>query len=382
MKYDFIIFGGTGIQGRICAKDLIGSGYSVLLVGRDKSKIRKLLQSRKASFLKVDLKNYKNIVHAIKKSGADVVVNCAELIFNVDIMKACIDTKKSVTDLGGLQKVTKKQFKLHDDFKKEGIISITGCGSTPGITNVMVKHAVDNLDEVHKINLGFAWDSNIKKFVIPYSMSSIFQEFTEAPTTLHDGKFIKENRMTCMGIMNFKRIGKQKVYCIVHSEVYTFYRYFKNKGLKNVHYFAGFPDHSMKVIQDLIDTGFKSEDKVNVGRTEVKIEEFTNNVLKKIPVPKGYKEIENIWANIYGVKNKKKVKKEMNCIVKTEKGWEDAGSNIDTGRTIAIISEMIKKGIILEKGVYAPEAVIPPNLFFKELKKRKMLVYENGKSVS
>ena len=382
MKYDFIIFGGTGQQGGICARDLIESGYSVLLVGRDKTRIKNLLKNKKTGFIEVDLRNEEEIAKAIKSSNAEVVVNCAELIFNVAIMKACLKTKKSLTDLGGLQKITLEQFKLHDSFKKTGIINITGCGSTPGIANVMTAHALEKLDSVDTIYLGFAWDSNIKKFVVPYSIQSIFDEFTENPITYHDGKFVKEKRMTCKGTKNFKEVGKQTVYCIVHSEVYSFSKYFKNKGLKNIHYMAGFPEHSMKAIQTLIDLGFNSEEPIKINETEIKPINFTTEVLKKIKWPKNYMEVENLWVEICGKKNNKDIKIEMNCIVKSLPGWEDAGSNVDTGRTISVISQMLKDNLIKEKGVYAPEAVVPCKHFFKELAKRKMYIYENGKKIN
>ena len=382
MKYDFIIFGGTGQQGGICARDLIESGYSVLLVGRDKTRIKNLLKNKKTGFIEVDLRNEDQIAKAIKSSNAEVVVNCAELIFNVAIMKACLKTKKSLTDLGGLQKITLEQFKLHDSFKKTGIINITGCGSTPGIVNVMTAHVLEKLDSVKTIYLGFVWDSNIKKFVVPYSIQSIFDEFTENPITYHDGKFVKEKRMTCKGTKNFKEVGKQTVYCIVHSEVYSFSKYFKNKGLKNIHYMAGFPEHSMKVIQTLIDLGFNSEEPIKINETEIKSINFTTEVLKKIKWPKNYREVENLWVEICGKKNNKDIKIEMNCIVKSLPGWEDAGSNVDTGRTISVISQMLKNNLIKEKGVYAPEAVVPCKPFFKELAKRKMYIYENGRKIN
>ena len=72
----------------------------------------------------------------------------------------------------------------------------------------------------------------------------------------------------------------------------------------------------------------------------------------------------------------------MECIVPTLKGWEDAGCNIDTGMPASIIAQMIKEKIINEPGSYAPEAVVPPEPFFAELRKRKMEIYENGKIIN
>ena len=47
MRYDFAVFGATGLQGRIVAKDLFANRYSVLLCGRDKSRVEDLLKKHK-----------------------------------------------------------------------------------------------------------------------------------------------------------------------------------------------------------------------------------------------------------------------------------------------------------------------------------------------
>ena len=72
----------------------------------------------------------------------------------------------------------------------------------------------------------------------------------------------------------------------------------------------------------------------------------------------------------------------MECLVSTLKGWEDDYANVDTGMPISIMSQMIKKGIIEDKGSFSPEAVVPPNPFFEEIRKRNMIVFENGKIIN
>ena len=382
MIYDFIVFGGTGQQGSICARDLLEQGYKVLLLGRNPEKIQKLLKKHNnASFCAVDLRNQQEIAKVIRSSRASVVINCAELIFNVAIMRACLETGKCVTDLGGLHTITREQFKLDNAFRKKGILCLTGCGSTPGISNVMASYAADKLDSIDTIMLGFAWDSNIKQFVVPYSLPSIFKEFRELPVVMHNGKFVKSNRMHCQGTFDFETVGKQTAYCIVHSEVYTFAKYFKDRGLKNVNYMAGFPEHSLRVIHMLMDLGFDSEKDVSIQNIKIRPLDFTIRVLKRLPIPNGYDEVENVWVNVFGKKAGITKEIRMECIVKTVKGWEDAGSNINTGRTIAVMSAMLKEGFIGGTGVQAPEAVVPHAPFFAELKKRGMNVFENGKRI-
>lgn len=383
MKHDFIIFGGTGQQGRICARDLLESGYSVLLVGRDPKPIDPLLKRyRKALFKLSDLHKEKNLVKLIKDSGADVVINCAELNFNVQIMDACIKAGKHYTDLGGLHTMTIEQYKRDAAFKRIGKLALTGCGSTPGITNVMASYVAGDFDTISSIDLGFAWDSNMKHFVVPYSMKSIFEEFTEEPVIFKNGSFARTDRLHCQGTMKFKDVGEQTVYCIVHSEVYTFAKYFKDKGLKEVKYYAGFPAHSFNVIQVLMNLGFSSRQPVDVRGSPMRPIDLTVSLLKKIRPPQGYKETENLWTIVRGTKRGKKAETALNCIVKTVDGWEEAGSNINTGRTISIMSQMVKRGLTDEAGVYAPEVVIPHGEFFAELAKRKMYVYQNNKRIN
>jgi saccharopine dehydrogenase-like NADP-dependent oxidoreductase len=72
----------------------------------------------------------------------------------------------------------------------------------------------------------------------------------------------------------------------------------------------------------------------------------------------------------------------MECLVPPLKGWEDAGCNIDTGMPASIIAQMILNKNITEPGSYSPEDIIPVEPFFKELKKRNMKVYENGKQIN
>ena len=53
-----------------------------------------------------------------------------------------------------------------------------------------------------------------------------------------------------------------------------------------------------------------------------------------------------------------------------------------TGMPASIMAQMIKKELINEYGSFAPEAIVPPAPFFKELKKRNMILYENGKKIN
>ena len=150
-----------------------------------------------------------------------------------------------------------------------------------------------------------------------------------------------------------------------------------------MHYAAGFPEHSHKVLKLLIDLGF-GDNKIIYSEEgkAIKTLDFTREILKIAKHPKNYRETENVWLIAKGIKDNKEKIKTMECITSTLKGFEDAGSNINTGMTISIMAQLLFQGKIKEIGVTAPEVCVPHEEFFTELAKRKIIIYEDNKRIN
>lgn len=383
MGVDFVILGATGMQGKIAARDLLENDYSVLLCGRNEERVQHILKRyKKSSFEFIDLKDVAKTTAVLAKSGASVVLNCAEGDWNLNALNASIKANCSCLDLGSEIWMTKKQLAMDSMIRAKKLTHITGCGSVPGIGNVMLRYGARELDKVTSIEVGFAWNSNIKKFVVPFSIQSIIEEFTDpAPEVLHK-KFVKVRPLSTLRKVYDTEVGEEERLLVRHPETYTFYHYYKNKGVDTIKFFAEFPPHSFEKIQSLIELGMGSKEPIMYQGMSIKPVEFLTEVLKGLSTPKGYTEKEDLWVNVAGIKNGKKKINKMHCIVPTLPGWEDAGCNIDTGMTISIMAQMILNGEIAEKGSFAPEGVVPPEPFFAELAKRKMIVYENNKKIN
>lgn len=383
MRFDVVVLGATGLQGKIASRDLLEKGYSVLLCGRNKSRIEHFLKKyTKARFHYANASDIKKTATVIKKSKTDLVINCVEGDWNLHILKACILAHVNSLDLGSEIWMTKKQFQMDQILKKKGLIHITGCGSVPGIGNIMLRYAAEKLDALYKIDVGFAWNSNIKKFVVPFSIQSIIEEFTDPAINIEHGRAVKIRPMSSLEKYNDIFVGEQKSFYVRHPEPYTFYHYYKERGLKKVHFRAEFPPHSFEKINTLIELGLGSKKEITINGIKVKPIDVVTEVLKNLKIPQGYTEKEDLWVKIEGKAGNKKKTILMQCKVPTLQGWEDAGCNIDTGLTASIIAKLIKDGVITEKGSFAPEKVVPPEPFFQELRKRKMIVYENGKRIN
>jgi lysine 6-dehydrogenase len=382
MKYDFLVLGGDGMQAKIATRDLLEHGHSVFLADLYHDTLEKILKHPNTGFAFVDLRKTDSIVSLIKKVQPDVVLNCAEGDWDLNVYKACLEAKVHVLDLGSEIPMTMEQLEMHEDFKKNNLIAITGCGSTPGINNIMLHHAHLQFDTLDTVEAGFAWDSNIKKFVVPFSIPSILEEFTDPAPIIENGEMLQKTPMDTIEEREFREIGKQLCFLVRHPETYTFFAYNKKDGLKNVRFYAGFPRHSMDTIEAFIQTGLGSEESITVDGKEVVPVDVLTQVLKKLAFPPGYTEKENLWVRVFGEKDGSPKEILMECIVNTLPGWEDAGCNIDTGMPASIMAQMVKDGRITTRGSYPPGPVVPINEFFKELRQRSMIVYQNGEIIN
>ena len=120
MKYDFLILGADGMQGIIVTRDLLESGYSVFLADLYNTRLKAFLKKypEKSFYTFADLRDIDMTINVITKSGADVVINCAEGDWNLNVYKACVHTRTHVIDLGSRFDDTKTQLEMDPLFKK------------------------------------------------------------------------------------------------------------------------------------------------------------------------------------------------------------------------------------------------------------------------
>ncbi|MEK7099147.1 MAG: saccharopine dehydrogenase C-terminal domain-containing protein, partial [Patescibacteria group bacterium] len=180
----------------------------------------------------------------------------------------------------------------------------------------------------------------------------------------------------------YKSIGKQKTRYTKHIEHHSFYEYLKDAGIQNIAVFSSFPSHSYNALRTLVDLGFTSKEPIQIEGASIKPLDFTMEVARRIPVPEGYTEKENLWLKVFGKKGGKDVTAEMDVVAGTLPGWEDATCNIDTGFPAAITAEMLFDGRLADRGLFSPEFIMPHEPFFSELGKRKIAIYDNGKKIN
>ncbi len=384
MNYDFAVIGANGMQGKIVARVLLEKGHSVLLAANDRINIDEALAKYpgKAEFVAIDLRKIEEVKAALA-GKTNIVLNCAIDDYNLKATAMAAELGMHYLDLGSEIPMHKEAEAFDVEFKKKNLIAISGAGSTPGINNVMCAFVKERFDTIETAHLGFVWDSNMKVFLPPFSMDAITYEFAENATVFLNGEYVQKSPTEPTGIAHdYMGVGKQDVWYVKHVEQWTIAQFLKDKGVKNVVEYAGFPPHAYNVIKMLLENGFLSKVPVVVDGKEIRPIDATIEVLRRIPIPEGYTEVENLWVKVYGTKGGKEHMEAMDCIARSLPGWEDATCNIDTSFPMAIMAMMVKSGEITGSGFHAPETIVPPEPFFKHLGSMQIEVYDNGKRIN
>ncbi|MBX4196812.1 saccharopine dehydrogenase NADP-binding domain-containing protein [Candidatus Pacearchaeota archaeon] len=374
MKY--VVLGGYGIIGKAVVRDLFRTTKDdIIIAGRDKEKAQsyaKLFHSSRITARYVDIENQSQLTLLVK--GADVVVNCVQYYFNIHIMKCCLQAKTHYVDLGGLFHETRRQLKLNDQFRKINRVAVLGCGSTPGITNVMAAYGAQKIHHFHSIDITFADRDSThynQPFVLPYSFKTLIDEYTKAPAVYRQGKLFFAKPGEGVKEYNFGSFGKMRGFYSLHSELATLPSSFKKNGLKNCEFRVTFPEEFNAVIKTLINLGLTSREELNVDGKNTSIIDMTAKVMDQfIPSKVTIKDEELLRVAF----DEKLI---MSALTKSD-GKYPAGV-IDTAVPCSIIAQMIPT--IEKKGAFPPETIINPILFFRELKRRGIKVFENKREL-
>src|SRR5215470_7290166 len=151
-----IVLGGAGAMGRIAVRAL--TEYAdidqITIADYNEERAREVAASIQRSNIvvkQIDVNDEERLRALLR--GTDVVLNAVEYVFNLPVLKACIQEKVHYADLGGLFHMTRKLMNMHAEAEAAGITAILGIGGTPGITNMLARAAVEMLDRVESIKV-------------------------------------------------------------------------------------------------------------------------------------------------------------------------------------------------------------------------------------
>src|SRR5256712_13100094 len=299
----------------------------------------------------------------------DCVINSTWYDLNVPIMEAAIAAGIHYCDLGGLYHQTLRQLKLDARAKDAGVTCILGIGSTPGTMNVMGMHGASKLNKVDKVLLrssgAVVAGGEPGKFVPPYAIRTIFDEFSLDAPILRKGKIQFVPALSGLERSDFMPpVGVVEGYYTIHSELATMPKTI-GKGVQEMDFIVAFPPAFRETVATLVRLGLASREEIVVEGTKVRPCDVTSSVIDALPKPKEPElDVDIQRCVVVGERDGNPTTLRYEAVTWPHKKWNVGGGVVDTGVPPSIPAQWRGNGGVKRKGGIPPEVAFDPLSYF------------------
>jgi len=377
---------GAGLMGKEAARDLAASQgvTQVVIADVDITKAEEVcrkLSSDKLSAAYLDATNDNQLADFIK--DFDVVVNALFYTFNEKVARTAIACGVHSVDLGGhIGHVTEKVLAMHDDAVKAGVTLIPDLGVAPGMINILSGHGVNQLDQADSIKIMVGGIPVRPEPPFGYnhvfSMEGVFDHYTDPSLVIRDGKKMEVPSLSEIETVYFEKFGPLEAF---HTAGGTSTLSLSYPNLKNLEYKTiRYPGHAEK-FQLLVDLGLtKRGHVVEVDGQKVDVRKTMLKVLDPIVDLKDKDDVVLLRVSVSGTKDGQPKTYEYEMITYNDKTNRVTAMARSTAYTISVVAQMIASGVITKRGVYAPETIVPGEVYIQEMAKRGVIIKETEKA--
>lgn len=367
---------GCGEMGEFAIRDLHGrSPVDEIVVGaRDPERARSTLadivdRGPALTFRPADADDDRSLEAAM--SGCDAVVNCIgpNYRYEVPVALAAIRARVHLVDLNDDYEATLAMLELDARARDAGITIVLGLGASPGVTNVLVRAAADQLDEVEEIHTAWVMTaSDPGGLALSYHL---LHSLSHRALTYQDGRVV-EVRSFVDGRQRLsfpEPVGEIDVFHVGHPEPLTLMRSFPEaRCIDDKASFA--PPEVNDWILALGRIAREAGRPVPVDGIEVDAMDFAASYLRQ-----RCKGLENaprdgaLYVEVAGRRGRKRRRVFFSSAGRLGHG---------TGIPAAIGAVMLAQGRIEKQGVLASEACLDAHDFLYELFQRRDVAKLNG----
>lgn len=258
-----LVLGATGAIGRRVSAELAQAPdvEQLIVSGRDGRKAERLasLLGGRTSPRVLDLSD----PGALTASARDVdVVVCAagpHYLFEVDVVRAVIDAETNYVSLCDDQSVAARVLAMNDAARDAGVAVVSGCGLSPGLTNLLVAIGADEIDEVEEIEIAVAASSADT----PGDATTLhfLTQMTEPAEAISDHEAERGRAGTSPRLVYFPDpVGWVETFRSGHPEITTLPR--THPGLRSLRFRIGLTERAaMDLVRASATTGVLGSDK-------------------------------------------------------------------------------------------------------------------------
>jgi saccharopine dehydrogenase-like NADP-dependent oxidoreductase len=281
---------------------------------------------------------------------------------------------------------------LHETAIKNEVTFLDGIGFAPGISNIMVGHAIRLLDtaEIATARVGGipSKEASLRhpmRYMITWAFDHVLREYMVKLNVIKNGEVVEVDAATELERFQFKQFGvDEALECAITPGMPSFI--FSRPELKEfAEKTVRWPGHWEGVFT-LKECGLLDLDPVEVnGKSVVPREVLLALIEPRLQPLEGDTDVCVMWNSVSGMRDGKPT--EIHSYLWDEADTENGISSMArvTGFSAAIGAAFIGRGMITEKGIVPPEDCFKDEVydrFIEELKKRDIDVLEETITVT
>jgi saccharopine dehydrogenase-like NADP-dependent oxidoreductase len=371
---------GCGNIGSVAAEDIAKSVSSIEIVVADRDgarakEVAERIGESDVSWVQLDVSNHNRLVNVLK--DFDLAMGFLPGKLGYHLAEACIDMGKDLVDVSY---IAENPLTLNDKATKAGVTIIPDCGLAPGISNILVGHAVGKLDKVFAVHImvGGLPEKPVLPlgYVITWSPESLIDEYMRKARVVKEGEIVEVEALSGLEEVEFPNVGRLEAFFTDGLRTLPdTIKNVDNMWEKTLRY----PGHAEK-IRLLKALGFFDEGKISVDEVSLSPRKLAVKLFERKLRRLEVKDIVALKVEVSGITND-----EQTCYVYRLLDRYDEERGITAmARTTAypasIIAQLMLKKAIKENGVVPPERIGMNEqlfqLFSEELERRGIKIAE------
>lgn len=376
-----VLIVGCGNIGSVAAEDIaksMQSSISIVVADKDEKKAEDLarkVSAKNTSSAKLDVNDNNSLIKYLREF--DVILGFLPGILGYRLMQACIEAQRNLVDVSYM---AENPLVLNEKAVKARVKIIPDCGLAPGISNILVGHAVESLDKVKHVGImvGGLPEKPLPplEYTITWSPESLIDEYTRKARIIKQGKIIEVEALTGIEPVDFPGVGKLEAFLTDGLRTLMYTVMADEMWEKTLRY----PGHANK-IELLGSLGFFDEKQTKINGMDISPRRLTTKLLERILAKPNVDDFVALKVEVAGIKNNAKKSFEFLMLDHCDKNRHVTSMARTTAYPASIAAQLLLKEKIDEYGVIPPEKIGMDKDLFKnfsrELEGRNIRITEN-----
>jgi saccharopine dehydrogenase-like NADP-dependent oxidoreductase len=375
-----VLIVGSGNIGSVATEDLAKSMPQTEIVVADKNeasakKVVKKIGLHNVSCIELDATSHVELAKVLK--DFTLVMGFLPGKFGYGLLEECILAGKDLVDVSYMPE---NPLALHEKAAEANVQIIPDCGLAPGISNVLVGHAVAELDKVQSVHImvGGLPEKPVPPlgYVVTWSPENLIDEYMRKAVIVEGGKRVELEALSGLEEVEFPGFGRLEAFytdglrTLLHTipEACDMWE----KTLR-------FPGHAEK-INVLKALGFFEEEPISLDGASVSPRKLTVKLFERKLWKPEVKDVVALKVEVSGVKKGKNVSFVYHLLDYCDDKHGITAMARTTAYPASIIAQFMLKKAVKGKGVIPPEKIGMDNVLFHsfldELEKRGIRVSE------